>query len=140
MNHLVFLDARASELEKILSGLKTMIVRQYDPISYNEQPVHPGDCLYFLRDEDDLFLRVKATVVQVLLPENTSNSDMTHILKEAQPKLQLTENQYNRLAGNSRVLLIEFATATKISLVRVSANKISDHSDWIAFKDFSLIT
>lgn len=140
MNHLVLLDARAGELEKILSGLKTMVVKQYDPTTHTKQSVYPGDCLYFLRDEDDLFLRVKATVIQVLSSETAANEGLPHVLKEAQPKLQLTESQYNRLAGKGRVLLVEFSTATKISLVRVAPNMIRNCSDWIAFEDFSLIT
>jgi len=33
MNHLVVLDAQANELEKILSGVKTMLVKEFDPSS-----------------------------------------------------------------------------------------------------------
>ena len=35
MNHLVFLDTRAGELEKILSGVKTMLVKEFDPARYH---------------------------------------------------------------------------------------------------------
>ncbi len=50
MNHLVVLDAPAGELEKILSGVKTMLVKEFDPAQTAAQPVSPGDSLYFLRD------------------------------------------------------------------------------------------
>ena len=64
MNYLVFLDASAGELEKILSGVKTMLVKEFDPAQTTAHPVNPGDSLYFLRDKDDCALRVKATVVR----------------------------------------------------------------------------
>ncbi len=66
MNYLVLLDAQAGELEKILSGIKCMLVKEFDPARVATQPVSPGDSLYFLRGKDDCTLRVKATVVRVL--------------------------------------------------------------------------
>ena len=96
MNYLVFLDAQAGELEKILSGVKTMVVKEFDPAqTCRAQPVSPGDSLYFLRDKDDCTLRVKATVVRVLFVTNRLNEDPSQTLKEMQPRLQLTEDQYN---------------------------------------------
>ena len=40
MNHLVFLDRRAGELEKILSGIKTMLMKEFDscPIRCDTRP------------------------------------------------------------------------------------------------------
>ncbi len=139
MNFFVFLDAQAGELEKILSGTKSMVVKKFDPADTTGQAVEPGDSLYFLKNGDDWDLRVVATVVQVLSYESSLGEDLSHLLKEVQPKLQLTEEQYNRQAGMKRILLVEFASAHKIELVHVAADKIRDRSDWIAFEDFSLI-
>jgi len=139
MNYLVFLEAQTGELEKILSGMKSMIIRELENTHPICQDIKPGDCLYFLRNGDDSIPRVKATVAQVLFFESSMDNDLSHLLKEVQPKLQLTEEQYNRQAGMKRILLVEFANAHKIELVRVAAEKISDRSDWIAFEDFSLI-
>jgi hypothetical protein len=50
MKHLVFLDRRAGELEKILSGVKTILIEDLAPAQPTAQPLSPGDCLYFLRD------------------------------------------------------------------------------------------
>jgi hypothetical protein len=140
MNHLVFLDARAGELEKILSGVKTMLVKEFDPAQTTAHPVNPGDSLYFLRNKDECVLRVKATVVRVLYFTNRLNQDLSHILKEMQPRLQLTEEQYNHWSAKHIVLLVEFGSAHKIGVIHVAPNKITDRSDWIAFEAFSLIT
>ena len=57
-----------------------------------------------------------------------------------QPRLQLTEDQYNHWSAKQQVLLVEFAPAHKIAVIQVALDKIPDRSDWIAFEEFSLIT
>jgi len=139
VNHLVFLDARAGELEKILSGVKTMVVKEIDPTQTSAHPVSPGDCLYFLRSKGECAMRVKATVVRILCCTNNPGEDLSHILKEMQSRLQLTEDQYNHWSTKQQVLLIEFGSAHKISVIHVAPEKIEDRSGWTAFEDFSLI-
>jgi hypothetical protein len=140
MNHLVVLDAQAGELERILSGVKTMLVKEFDPAQTAAHPVSPGDSLYFLRDNGECAVRVKATVVRVLTFTNRRNEDLSHTLKLMQTKLQLTEEQYNHWAAKQQALLVEFASAQKISLIHVAPDKVAGRSDWIAFEGFSPTT
>ncbi len=140
MNHLVFLNAQAGELEKILSGVKTMIVKDVDPGQTSGHPVNPGDSLYFLRDKDDCTVRVKATVVRVLYLTNRLDSDLSHTLKAMQPRLHLTENQYNHWLTIQQVMLVEFESAQKIGAIHIAPNRIANTSDWVAFEEFSPIT
>jgi hypothetical protein len=139
MNHLVFLDTGAGELERILSGMKTMLIRESNPAQTATHPVRPGDSLYFLRDQDDCAVRVKATVVRVLRFANCLDEELSHTLKEMQPRLQLTEDQYNYWSARQQVLLVEFESAQKIGMIQVAANEIADRSGWIAFEEFGLI-
>ena len=140
MNHLVFLDTQAGELEKILSGIKSMVVKEFDPARSAGQAVRPGDNLYFLRNKDECTLRVTATVARVLFYTNDVDQDLSHPLKEMQPRLQLTEDQYNHWSAKQQILLVEFASAHKIGVIHVAPNKIADRSDWIASEEFSLIS
>ena len=140
MKHLVFLDRRAGKLEKILSGIKTMLIKDLAPAQPTAVPVSPGDRLYFLRDNDECDLRVTATVVRVLPLTNDPGEDLSQILKEMQPRLQLTEHQYNYWSAKNQVLLVEFESAHKIELIRIALHKITDRSDWIAFEAHNLIT
>ncbi len=137
MNHLCFLDARAGELEKILSGVKTMIVTEFDPALTSAHPVHPGDNLYFLRDREDCAVRVKAVVVRVLPLTGRSEASLAHALKEMQPRLQLTEDQYNVWSVKEQALLVEFEAAQKISVIRVAPQKVIGRLNWIAFESFN---
>jgi hypothetical protein len=139
MNHLVFLDTRAGDLEKILSGVKCMLVKEFDPQRSALYPLSRGDSLYFLKEKDDCTLRVKATVKRVLTIINSLDEDLPRTLKEMQPKLQLTEDQYNCWSAKEQVLLVEFECAQKISVIQIAPDKVSDRSDWIAFEEFSLV-
>jgi hypothetical protein len=140
MNYLVFLDAQAGELEKILSGTKSMLVKEFDPARTTDQPVNPGDSLYLLRNKEEYALRVKATVVRAQFIPNDMHDNLSHILKEVQPRLQLTEEQYNYWSAKQKVLLVEFNSAHKIDLIQVASKKVADRSNWIAFEKFCSIT
>lgn len=140
MNYLVFLDAKAGELEKILSGLKSMVVKEFDPARPADQLTSPGDRLYFLRDTDECALRVQATVVRVLPLTHHTDEERCQILKEMQPRLQFNEDQYNTWVTKKQILLVEFASAQKMGVVHIAADRIADRSDWIPFIEFGVIT
>jgi hypothetical protein len=133
MNYLVFLDPDAGELEKILSGIKSMLIKEYDPAQSATQTVTPGDSLYFLRNKDDRDVRVMAVVVNVSFINNGADDNRTHSLNELQPKLQLTEDQYLFWIIKKQILLIEFEDAQKIDVIHLPAAKVIDRSNWIAF-------
>jgi hypothetical protein len=117
-----------------------MLVKEFDPARAAGQPASPGDSLYFLRNKNDCAVRVQATVVRVLYLTNSMDQDLAHTLKEMQPRLQLTEDQYNHWSAKQQVVLVEFGSANKIGAIHVAPNKIADRSDWIAFEDFRLFT
>jgi hypothetical protein len=138
MNHIVILDTNAGELEKILSGTKSMIIKEFDPAQTTNPPVCPGDGLYFLRNRDERVLQVKATVVRVQTSVGNVDEDLSHTLKEMQPRLQLTEDQHIYWSARSQVLLVEFNNAHKINMINVGLNEDIDKSGWITFKEFNL--
>jgi hypothetical protein len=140
VNHLVFLDARAGELEKILSGVKTMLIKEFDPAQTTAHPVRLGDSLYFLRDNGERAVRVQATVVRVLFFTYSQGKDLSQPLKELQPRLQLTEDQYNYWSAAQQAVLVEFESAHKIDAIQVAECKVADRSGWMAFEVFNLIT
>jgi selenocysteine lyase/cysteine desulfurase len=70
-------------------------------------------------------VRVKAAVVRVLSFTCNLEEDLSHTLKEMQPRLQFTEDQYNHWSAKQQVLLVEFASAHKIGVIHVAPNKIT---------------
>jgi hypothetical protein len=76
----------------------------------------------------------------VLFFTGSSNEDLSQPLKEMQPRLQLTEDQYNHWSSKKGIALVEFEAAHKIDVIQVASNKITERSDWIAFEAFGLMT
>ena len=76
----------------------------------------------------------------VVLQASSNDGDLTHTLKEMQPRLQLTEDQYNHWSAKRQVLLVEFDSAHKVDVIHVASNRIPDPSDWIAFGELREIT
>jgi len=140
MNYLVFLDPFAGELEKILSGVKSMVIKQVEPGNTNSQPIKPGDHLYFLRNNEECDLRVKAVVKSIRFISSGSATDLAQSLKEFQPRLQLTEEQYGWWSAKRQVLLVEFECAQKIGVIHLALDDVKDRSDWIAFEALSVLT
>jgi oligoendopeptidase F len=137
MNHIVILEASAGELEKILSGIKSMLIKEFDPAQADDQPIRSGDSLYFSRSMDECALRVKATIIRVLTITSHSDEDLSNILKEMQSKLQLTEDQYNYWSTRQALNLVEFEAAHKIAVIQVAQEKIKDRSDWIPLTEIN---
>jgi len=140
MNYLVLLDAHANELEKILSGVKCMVIKEFTTDISADQTVKPGDSLYFLKNNAERDLRVKATVVSTVLVTNGANDDLSRFLKEMQPRLQLTEEQYGYWSTKKQVLLVEFEAAQKIGVIHLALDDLKVRSNWIAFEAFSILT
>jgi hypothetical protein len=140
MNYLVFLDTSPGELEKILSGIKSMLIKELDPVRTAGHTISPGDYLYFLRSKDNYDLRVKATVSRVLSFTTHRDEELCHALKEFQPRLQLTEDQYNYWSEKEQVLLVKFECAHKIEAIHVAPEKVANQSNWIGFEGLDEIT
>lgn len=137
MNHLVFLDAEARELEKILSGIKSIIISDNDPLHANQ--VSPGDSLFFLRNNGERTVRVKARVVQAWTVHASPGEDLADCLKGMQTRLQCTEDQYNHWSLKTEAFFVEFENAHKIHVFHVAPDKIKDQNRWISFEDVSLL-
>jgi hypothetical protein len=135
MDFLVFVDAEAGELEKILSGVKCMLAKELDPEQPEQDLMQPGDSLYFLRDNGEREVRVRASVAQALRFTGGPQEDLVHMLKELQPRLQLTEQQYNKWIGKQRALFIEFKDAQKIEEWQSPAETAAQRAEWIRLEE-----
>jgi hypothetical protein len=139
MNYLVFLDLGAGELEKILSGVKSMVIKEIKPEETTTQPLMPGDSLYFLRNIVARDIRVKATIKSIWAVSSGPAGDISSQLKEMQPKLQLTEEQFMYWCSKKQVLLVEFECAQKVGVIHLDLDEVKGQSDWIAFQAFSVL-
>jgi len=131
MDHVVYLDAAAKELEKLLAGQKTMIIRGAAGRKMPYGRVNPGDTLYFLKNDGDGMIRAQAGVKSVYQSEAMTPEASVALIEGAQEKLRLTEKQLKRWGGKRYLVLIEVEQIKEVSAFRVDKSQYGNMDDWL---------
>ena len=116
MEHVVYIDAKANELVKLLSGEKTMIVRGATGRKLPYGRVVNEDILYFINNDAEGRVRAKASAKSVFNSEKMSKEESTELVEINQDKLQLTAKQFKRWAGKRYIVLIEIGDVEELRL------------------------
>jgi hypothetical protein len=131
MDHVVYTDAKARELEKLLSGEKTMIVRGATGRKLPYGRVQPGDCLFFIVNNGEGIVRASATVGNVFNSEKLTEEQSAALLRNSQSKLNLTPEQIKRWSGKRYLVLIEVAQAQAIDPFAIDRSEYGNMDDWL---------
>lgn len=137
MEHLVYCDAKAKVLEKIINGSKTMIIRGAAGRKLPHGRVFEGETLYFIENNGNGLIKAKATVKSVVNSEKMTEDESKAIVAQNQDKLNLTADQIKRWAGKKVLCLIEIKDVQAIeplTLVRQS-----NMDDWITVEQITSI-
>ena len=92
MVHLVYLDDKEKELEKIKNKEKTMMIRSAAGRKIPHSRVHEGEVLYFMK-KGSFTVTHKAIVSHVENYVKLSEEDIQSVLEKNQPKLNLSKKQ-----------------------------------------------
>jgi hypothetical protein len=131
MDHIVYLDAKANELESLLSGKKTMIIRGATGRKLPYGRVNVDDTLYFINNNAEGMVRAKATVSFVFNSEQMTNEESIYLVKDNQSKLQLTDVQFKRWAGKRYVVLIGVNKVEEINSFTIDKSNYGNMDDWL---------
>jgi len=131
MDHVVYLDAQTEELENLLSGSKTMIIRGATGRKLPHGRVDSGDMLYFINNNAEGKVRAKAKVKSTFHSEKMTEDESRALVKMNQPKLSLTEKQIKRWAGKRYIVLIEVADIKEIPPFAIDRSKYGNMDDWL---------
>jgi hypothetical protein len=131
MDHVVYLDASARELDNLLAGKKSMIIRGATGRKMPYGRVFAGDILYFLNNNSEGLIRAKALVKEVLHSEALTKEESTTLIMSHQAKLLLTDNQFKRWSGKRYLVLIEVADVQEVEVFRVDKNDFGNMDDWL---------
>lgn len=131
MDHIVYLDAKAKELQKLLAGEKTMIVRGAAGRKLPHGRVEPGDCLFFIENNGDGVVRASATVKHVFNSEKLSEEQSAALLKSSQSKLQLTPEQTKRWSGKRYLVLVEVKQVQAVDPFGIDRSAYGNMDDWL---------
>jgi len=139
MQHVVYTEAKASELEQLLSGEKTMVIRSSGDRQVPYGKVEVGDTLFFLRNNGEGLIRAKATVSSVFFSEKLTKVKSLELVNENIDKLQLTDDQIKRWGGKRYVVLVEVEKVIRLYPFDINKSKFGSIDDWIPIKDIEKI-
>ena len=131
MDHVVYLDAAAKELEKLLAGEKTMIIRGAAGRKMPYGRVNPGDTLYFLNNDGEGMIRAQADVKSVYNSEAMTLEASIALVKGAQEKLRLTDKQLKRWGGKRYLVLIDVEQVKEVTAFRIDKSQYGNMDDWL---------
>lgn len=131
MDHVVYLDAKANELENLLKGKKTMIIRGAAGRKLPYGRVNAGDVLYFLNNNAEGKVKASGVVSFVLNTEKMSKEESVSLVNEHQEKLLLTEKQFQKWAGKRYIVLIEISNIEAIAPFTIDKSDYGNMDDWL---------
>ena len=131
MVHLVYCDDIGKKgekvLDKILNGSKTMVVRGAAGRKIPHSRVFEGETLYFMQ-KGTTDICAKATVKEVKNYLKLEDEEITKVLEENQPKLNLSDKQKTRWHKKC-LCLVEFENLEEIEPLEFDHQGNMD--DWL---------
>lgn len=135
MNHVVYLDSKADEMGKILTGQKTMIIRGAAGRKVPYGQVKREDIEYFINNNAEGMIKVKAEVASVINSEKMDKDASIKLIKKYKDNLQLSEKQFQRWAGKRYIVLIEVKNIEEITPFQFNRDEFKNRmDDWLLFE------
>lgn len=131
MDHVVYVDARANELENLILGNKSMIIRGAAGRKIPYGRVNQGDVLYFINNNGEGKVKATGVVTTVLNSDKLSEEESFETIIRHQDRLQLPDDQFERWAGKRYLVLIGIDNVHKIEPFSIDKNDFANTDDWI---------
>ena len=131
MDHVVYVDAKAKELSKILKGSKSMIIRGAAGRKMPYGRVHKDDMLYLIENDGSGLVRAKTKALSVFNSEKMTVDESISLVEQHQDKLQLTSSQNKRWAGKRYLVLIEIGEVEAVEPFIIDKSEYGNMDDWL---------
>ncbi len=135
MDHVVYLDAKAKEMENLLAARKSIIIRGAAGRKMPYGRVNAGDVLYLLNNNAEGLVKARARVKSVFNSEKMSKQESTTLVESRQEGLQLTPRQFKRWAGKRYVVLIEVYEVEELAPFGIDKSDYGNMDDWLPVGD-----
>ncbi len=136
--HLVYLNSKAKELEKLLNKEKTMIIRgaagRKSPLGGRAKV---NDIVYFVETGGDLMVSYKGIISQVLESEKMTPEESIEFIHKYEKELNLSKDQYERWAGKKYLAVYEISNIESIESFKYRRDNNMD--DWIITDDINKV-
>ncbi len=139
MDHVVYLDAKAKEMDMLLSGEKTMLIRGAAGRKMPYGRVDGGDTLYFINSNAEGLVKAKAKVTHVINSEKMNKEGSMSLVELHQDQLQLTARQFKRWAGKRYLVLIGVDKVEPVTPFPIDKSDYGNMDDWLPVKEIETV-
>jgi hypothetical protein len=140
MDHVVCLDAGANELENLVSGNKSMILRGADVNNFPYGSVNEGDTLYFISSTGEGEVKARGIVSYVFNSERLTVEESFETIIRNQDKLQLPDKQFEKWAGKRYLVLIGINYIEEIEPFRIDRTRFAIPDDWLPIGNIDIVS
>ena len=131
MDHIVYLDAKAKELELLLENQKSMLIRGAAGRKMPYGRVFTGDTLYFINNNAEGLILARAEVAEVIHSEKMTREESVVLVDRYSSQLNLSQKQYARWAGKRYLVLIEVHHLKTIDPFSIDKSAYGNMDDWL---------
>ena len=131
MDHVVYLDSTAKELDLLLSGKKTMLIRGATGRKIPYGRVNPEDLLTLINNNAEGLILAKARVKSVFNSEKMTADESAGLIESHHGQLQLTKKQFERWAGKRYLVLIEISDLVQLEPFQIDKSAYGNLDDWL---------
>ena len=140
MDHVVYLDASVKELENLVKGNKSMIIRGAAGRKLPHGRVNEGDILYFINNNGEGEVKARGIVSSVYNSDKLSVEESFETVIRNQDKLQLPDRQFAKWAGKRYLVLIGLDDIEEVQPIRIDKSKFTKMDDWIPVGKIEMIS
>ena len=139
MDNIVYLDFKAKELDNLIAGKKTMIIRGATGRKLPYGRVFNGDMLYFIENKGDGLVKAKARVKDVFNSEQLTKAESEELVKQNQDRLLLDSGLIKRFSGKRYIVLITIESFQKVDPFRINRSEYGNMDDWLPVADINKV-
>lgn len=140
MDHIVCPDAGSKEMEDLVNGTKSMIIRGAEERKLPYGRVNVGDILYFVNNNGECEVKARGVVCSVLNCEKLTVEESFETIIQHQDKLQLPDNQFDKVAGKSYLVFVGLKEFEEVKPFSIHIKCFSGMCDWIPVGKIETVT
>ncbi len=129
MDHAVYVDAKASEMDNLLNGSKSMIIRGAAGRKLPYGRVFENDVLYFINNNAEGLIKARGVVNQVINSDKMNKDESIALVNQYAEKLHLTDKQFQHWAGKRYLVLIEITAVEPVTPFSIDKSAYGNMDD-----------
>lgn len=131
MDHIVYLDYKAKELDNLISGQKTMIIRGAMGRKMPHGRIEPNDTLYFMQNNGSGMVIAKANAHAIFCSGQLTKEESKELVDSFADKLMLNTDLRRRFRGKRYLTLITLSDFKTIEPFCINREGFGNVDDWL---------